>query len=193
MKSRHWLHTSDGSQLDKKVRGRDQQLIHCLGVDPECKHRRRTDTDFTLLIVGQSCLPLGVDQSASTEHSPTDCSTPGFPGHQQVLELAQTHVHWVGEAILPSHPLWSPFLPAFDLSGILSYCSCSSWWWEEFCLCDSRINLFVSSNTPELSLKLEPRKAITLLDPISHICWGATELPCVLCVSLLCLLQRWVS
>ena len=37
-----------------------------------------------------------------------DCTTPGFPVHQQLLELAQTHVRWVGDAIQPSHPLSSP-------------------------------------------------------------------------------------
>ena len=36
---------------------------------------------------------------------PMDCSTPGFPVHHQLPELAQTHVHWVGDAIQPSHPL----------------------------------------------------------------------------------------
>ena len=36
------------------------------------------------------------------------CSTPGFPVHHQLPELAQTHVHWVGDAIQPSHPLSSP-------------------------------------------------------------------------------------
>ena len=41
---------------------------------------------------------------------PTDCSTPGFPVHHQLLELAQTHVHWVSNAIQPSHPLLSPLL-----------------------------------------------------------------------------------
>ena len=45
--------------------------------------------------------------------NPVDCSTPGFPVHHQLLELAQTHVHWVGDAILLSHPL--PF-PVFNLS-----------------------------------------------------------------------------
>ena len=44
-----------------------------------------------------------------------DCSTPGFPGIYHLLELAQTHVHWVGDAIQPSHPLLSPS-PAFYLS-----------------------------------------------------------------------------
>ena len=40
------------------------------------------------------------------------CSTPGFPVHHQLLEPAQTHVHQVGDAIQPSHPLSSPFPPA---------------------------------------------------------------------------------
>ena len=39
---------------------------------------------------------------------PMDCSTPGFPVHFQFLELAQTHVHWVGDAIQPSHRPSSP-------------------------------------------------------------------------------------
>ena len=39
-----------------------------------------------------------------------DCSTPGFPIHYQLLELAQTHVHQVGDAIQPSHPLSSCLL-----------------------------------------------------------------------------------
>lgn len=38
------------SQFGKKIKGHDQQLVHCLGVNPEFKHRRRSDTDFTLLI-----------------------------------------------------------------------------------------------------------------------------------------------
>ena len=45
-----------------------------------------------------------------------DCSTPGFPVYHQFLELAQTHVHWVSDAIQPSHPLSSPSPPAFNLS-----------------------------------------------------------------------------
>ena len=42
--------------------------------------------------------------------------TPGFPVHHQLLELTQTHAHWVGDAIQPSHPLSSPSPPAFNLS-----------------------------------------------------------------------------
>ena len=41
---------------------------------------------------------------------------PGFSVRHQLLELAQTHVHRVGDAIQPSYPLSSPFPPAFNLS-----------------------------------------------------------------------------
>ena len=47
---------------------------------------------------------------------PMDCSTPGLPVHHQLPELTQTHVHQVGDAIQPSHPLSSPSPPAFNLS-----------------------------------------------------------------------------
>ena len=45
-----------------------------------------------------------------------DCSTPGFPVHHQLQGLAQTHGHWVSDAIQPSHPLSSLSPPAFNLS-----------------------------------------------------------------------------
>ena len=48
-----------------------------------------------------------------------DCSTPGFPVHHQLLELAQTHVYRVGDAIQPSPPLSSPSPSAFNLSVCL--------------------------------------------------------------------------
>ena len=44
-----------------------------------------------------------------------DCSTPGLPVHHHLPELAQTHVHQVGDAIQPSHPMSSPSPPAFNL------------------------------------------------------------------------------
>ena len=49
-------------------------------------------------------------------YDPMDCSMAGFPLHHQLLELAHTRVHPVGDAIQPSHPLLSPSLPAFNLS-----------------------------------------------------------------------------
>ena len=57
-----------------------------------------------------------VAQSCLTLYDPTDCSTPGFPVHHQLPEFAQTHVHQIGDAIQPSHPLSSPSPPALNLS-----------------------------------------------------------------------------
>ena len=59
---------------------------------------------------------------------PMDCSTPGFPVHHQLLELAQTHVHRVVDAIQPPHPVLSPSPPAFNLSqyqGLFQWVSSS--------------------------------------------------------------------
>ena len=56
-----------------------------------------------------------VAQSCPTLCNPMDCNTPGLPVHHQLLEFTQTHVHWVGDAIQPSHPLSSPS-PGFNLS-----------------------------------------------------------------------------
>ena len=56
-----------------------------------------------------------VTQSCPILCDPMDCGTPGFPVHQQLLELAQTHVHLVSDAIQQSHPLSSSTPPAFNL------------------------------------------------------------------------------
>ena len=48
--------------------------------------------------------------------NPMDCSTPGFPDLHYLLELAQTHGHWVIDAIQPSQPLSHPSPPALSLS-----------------------------------------------------------------------------
>ena len=57
-----------------------------------------------------------VAQSCPTLCDPMDCSTPGFPVHHQLPESTQAHVHRVGDAMQPSHPLSSPSSPAFSLS-----------------------------------------------------------------------------
>ena len=56
-----------------------------------------------------------VTQSSTTLCDPMNCSMTGFHVHHQLLELIQTHVHRVGDAIQPSHPLSSPS-PSFNLS-----------------------------------------------------------------------------
>ena len=57
-----------------------------------------------------------VAQSYQTLCNPMNCSTLGLPVHHQLQELTQTHVHWVGDAIQPSHPLSSTSPPALNLS-----------------------------------------------------------------------------
>ena len=57
-----------------------------------------------------------VTQSCLTLYDHGDCSMPGFPVHHQFPQLAQTHVHWVTDAIQQSYPLSSPSPPAFNLS-----------------------------------------------------------------------------
>ena len=69
-----------------------------------------------------------VAQSCPTLCNPTDHSTPGFPVHHQLPELTQAHVHWVGDAIQPSHPRLSPSPLAFSLSqnqGLFQWVSSS--------------------------------------------------------------------
>ena len=55
-----------------------------------------------------------VAQSCPTLCDPMNRSTPGLPVHRQLLEFNQTHVHCVGDAIQPSHPLFSPSPPALN-------------------------------------------------------------------------------
>ena len=77
----------------------------------------------------RSCYCCSVIQSCPTLCDPMDCSTSGFPVHHHLPELAQTHVHWVGDAIQPSCPLLSPSPSALDLSqhqGIFQWVSSSS-------------------------------------------------------------------
>ena len=73
------------------------------------KHMKRCST---LLIIQLS----SVTQSCLTLCDTMNCSTPGFPIHYQLPEFTQTHVHRVGDAIQPSHPLSSPSPPAPDPS-----------------------------------------------------------------------------
>ena len=68
------------------------------------------------LIINYNQSVSSVSQSCLTLCDPMDCSMPGFPVHHQLLELAQTHVHRVSDAIQPSHPRSSPSPPAFNLS-----------------------------------------------------------------------------
>ena len=69
-----------------------------------------------------------VAQSCPTLCDPMDYSMPDLPVHHQLLEFAQTHIHWVSDTIQPSHPLLSPSPPTFNLSqhwGLFKWVSSS--------------------------------------------------------------------
>ena len=80
----------------------------------------------TLLALSPTILEsLGFQFSSVAQSCPTLCdpmnrSTPGLPVHHQLPEFTQTHVHWVSNAIQPSHPLSSPSSPAPNPSQLQS-------------------------------------------------------------------------
>ena len=73
-----------------------------------------------------------VTKSCPTLHNPKDCSTPAFTALQYLQEFVQTHVHWVSDAIQPSHPLSSPSPPALSVSqhqGLFQWVGSSQWFY----------------------------------------------------------------
>ena len=84
-----------------------------------CPHRLKNDKVFFVCLFlffffsPTNCVSLeniSVQFSRSVVSDPMDCSMPGLPVHHQLQEFTQTHVHWVGNAIQPSHPQLSPSL-----------------------------------------------------------------------------------
>ena len=69
-----------------------------------------------LFLASGCCCYRSFAKLCPTLCDPVDCSTPGFPVLYYLPEFAQTHVHWVTNAVQPSHPLLSPSPPAFNLS-----------------------------------------------------------------------------
>ena len=122
---------------------RDQTYLSCIGLYPWDTRETPPPPFFFLLGCYNSCSKVLVcefqhlsllvqfslvTQSCPTLSDPMDCSTPGFPVHHQIPELAQTHVHRVSDAIQPSHLLSSSSLPAFNHSqhqGLFQWVSSS--------------------------------------------------------------------
>ena len=92
-------------------RNRNQKLL----VNLNYQSRQNTFAKLSKLLIEFSSVS-SVAQSCPTLCDPMDCSTLGLPVHHQLPEFTQTHVHRVGDAIQPSHPLSSPSPPAFNLS-----------------------------------------------------------------------------
>ena len=70
---------------------------------------------FLFVLRSMICCCFSVSESCPALCNPRDCSTPGFPIHHQPPEPAQTHVHWVIDAIQPSHSLPPLFPPVLNL------------------------------------------------------------------------------
>ena len=94
--------------------------------DGDCSHEIKR-----CLLLGKKAMTNLVQFSSVAQSCPILCnpinrSTPGLPVHHQLPESTQTHVHWVSDAIQPSHPLSSPSLPALNLfqhQGLLKWVS----------------------------------------------------------------------
>ena len=87
------------------------------------------------------------------------CSTPGFPVLHHLLELAQTYVHWVSDAIQPSHPLSSPSPPALTLSQHQVLFQWGSSWHQV-----TSIGASASASVLPMNIQLESRDC---LNPLS--------------------------
>ena len=93
--------TTSVSMMDKWIRMLWHTHILCVCV---CVYRYiKNSVQFSCSVVSYSLGPYGM------QHARLSCPSP-------TTELAQTHVHWVSDAIQPSHPLSSPSPPAFNLS-----------------------------------------------------------------------------
>ena len=93
-------------------------------LDTNCASRQtgipggKVTLHFTHSVISNSLWPRGLQHTRP----------PGLPIHHQPPEFTQTHVHWVGDAIQPSHPLLSPSPPTFNLSqhlGLFQWVSSS--------------------------------------------------------------------
>ena len=83
---------------------------------------------FMIYLNSHSFFCCSVTKSCPTRCDPMDCSTSGSPDLHYLLEFAQIDVHWVSDAIQPSHPLPPPSPSAFILSqhqGLFQWVGCS--------------------------------------------------------------------
>ena len=142
---------------------------------------------WTAYLHGNCCCPF--TQSCLTLCNPMNCSTPGFPVLHHLPELAQTHVHWVSDAIQPSRPLSPLSPPTLNLSqhlGLFQWVALHIRWSEywSFSICPSsdysgliyfRIDWFDLLASPAPQLESISSLALSLLcGPVLtfiHECW----------------------
>ena len=110
--------------------GSDMIKLSCVRITAGCcgENRLKTREEAGRSVRNSDIHFSSVTQLCPTPCDPMACSTPGFPMHHHLPELTQTHIHCVGDAILPSHPLSSPSPPALNLSqdqGLFKWVSSS--------------------------------------------------------------------
>ena len=126
-----------------------------------------------------------VTQSRPTLRDPMDCSMPGLPVHHQVLEFTQSHVHWVGDAIQPSHPLSSPSPPAFNRSqhrGLFQWVSSSQQLAKvlEFQLLHQAFQWLFRNDLP-------------FPFPVDHVLWELSSVTCPFWVALYSMAHSFIE
>ena len=112
-----WHHRLDGHEFEWTLGvGDGQGGLACCS---SWGHKESDTTEWLIAIeliakwIGYCC---SVTQLCLNLYDPMDYGMPGFPVLHHLMELAQTHVHWVGDVIQPSPPLSSCSPPTFNLS-----------------------------------------------------------------------------
>ena len=159
------------------------------------------EVNKNLPIAVSLCPISSVTQSCPTLCDPMNHSTPGLPVHHKLPEFTQTHAHWVGDAIQPSHPLSSPSPPAPNPSkhqGLFQWVNSShevakvlefqlqhqSFWWtpRTYLLQDGLVESPCSprdsqESSPTPQLKSINFSALSFLQSNSHIHTWPLEKP----------------
>ena len=118
-----WLQSSSAVILEpKKIKSVTVSIVSPFICHKTCIHTWGKENFLTCIFWYKLLITLNklsyslqfssVTQSCPTLCDPMNCSTPGLPVHHQLPEFTQTHIHWVNDAIQPSHPLSSPSSPA---------------------------------------------------------------------------------
>ena len=133
-----WVAISFSNAWKRKVKVKSLSRSRLLATPWTAAYQAPPSMDFPGKSTAVGCHRLlrflGISQFNSVAQSypilcdSMGCNMPGFLVHHQLLEAAQTHVHWVSDAIQPSHPLSYPSPPAFNLSqhqGLFKWVSSS--------------------------------------------------------------------
>ena len=110
-----WAAINNNLGKGKKME-RERSVVLAWRTAEKWMWKKNTEKNPSALQTTLLALFSSVAQLCLTLCNPMDCSTPGFHVLHQLPELAQTHVHQVGDAIQPPYPLSSPSPPAFNLS-----------------------------------------------------------------------------